>query len=157
LFLRCFRSDASTFPTPAGDPPLPAEELVPKGSPDHHAPTQIQTLAHRGAAAGGHQINGTISVTNPDTVVLGLGIATLASDGGNTIPSTADVNGIRIGGLRFDAGTTNSAQLPLDQRRQLRHRVPGLRPRRLLLLQHELGCGQRERPHVADLVRGAVA
>jgi Ricin-type beta-trefoil lectin domain len=60
---------------------------------------------------GVYQINGTIDVTNPDTVVLGLGLATLVSNGGNTILSTADVNGIRIGGLIFDAGTTNSAEL----------------------------------------------
>ena len=60
---------------------------------------------------GVYQINGTIQVNNPDTVVLGLGLATLVSNGGNTILSTADVNGIRIGGLIFDAGTTNSSTL----------------------------------------------
>jgi hypothetical protein len=60
---------------------------------------------------GVYQINGTINVTNPDTVVLGLGLATLVSNGGNTILSTADVNGIRIAGLLFDAGTTNSNTL----------------------------------------------
>jgi hypothetical protein len=60
---------------------------------------------------GVYQINGTINVNNPDTVVLGLGMATLVSNGGNTILSTADVNGIRIGGLNFDAGTTNSSTL----------------------------------------------
>ena len=60
---------------------------------------------------GVYQINGTINVTNPDTVVLGMGIATLVSNGGNTILQTADVNGIRIGGLLFDAGSTNSSVL----------------------------------------------
>ena len=60
---------------------------------------------------GVYQINGTIQVNNPDTVVLGLGLATLVSNGGNTILSTADVNSIRIGGLIFDAGTTNSSVL----------------------------------------------
>jgi hypothetical protein len=60
---------------------------------------------------GIYQINGTINVTRPDTVVLGLGLATLVSNGGNTILSTADVNGVRIGGLMFDAGTTNSQEL----------------------------------------------
>ncbi|MDI5970088.1 ricin-type beta-trefoil lectin domain protein [Streptomyces sp. SL13] len=60
---------------------------------------------------GVYQIDGTIQVNNPDTVVLGLGLATLVSNGGNTVLSTADVNGIRIGGLLFDAGTTNSAEL----------------------------------------------
>ncbi len=49
-------------------------------------------------------------MTNPDTVVLGLGIATLVSNGGNTILSPADVNRIRIGERLFDAGTADSAQ-----------------------------------------------
>jgi len=60
---------------------------------------------------GVYQINGTIDVTNPDTVVLGLGLATLVSDNGDTILQTADVNGIRLAGLIFDAGTTNSSVL----------------------------------------------
>src|SRR6202012_764987 len=38
-------------------------------------------------------------------------LATLVSNGGNTILQTADVNGIRIAGLIFDAGTTNSPVL----------------------------------------------
>jgi hypothetical protein len=60
---------------------------------------------------GVYQINGTINVTRADTVVLGLGLATLVSNSGDTIISTADVNGIRIAGFIFDAGTTNSATL----------------------------------------------
>ncbi|WP_190276679.1 carbohydrate-binding protein [Catenulispora acidiphila] len=60
---------------------------------------------------GIYQVNGTINVTRPDTVVLGLGLATLVSNGGNTVLSTADVNGIRIAGLMVDAGTTNSQTL----------------------------------------------
>ncbi|WP_194905659.1 carbohydrate-binding protein [Catenulispora rubra] len=60
---------------------------------------------------GIYQVNGTINVTRPDTVVLGLGLATLVSNGGNTILSTSDVDGVHIGGLMFDAGTTNSQVL----------------------------------------------
>jgi len=60
---------------------------------------------------GVYQINGTIDVTNPDTVVLGLGLATLVSNSGDTILQTSDVNGIRVAGLIFDAGTTNSSVL----------------------------------------------
>ena len=88
---------------------------------DFYIATPSSTVAQINAAlAGGqdllftpgvYQINGTIDVTNPDTVVLGLGLATLVSNGGNTILQTADVNGIRIGGLIFDAGTTNSSVL----------------------------------------------
>jgi hypothetical protein len=88
---------------------------------DFYIATPSSTVAQINAAlAGGqdllftpgvYQINGTIDVTNPDTVVLGLGLATLVSNGGNTILQTADVNGIRIAGLIFDAGTTNSSVL----------------------------------------------
>src|SRR6202012_3354775 len=38
-------------------------------------------------------------------------LATLVSNGGNTILQTADVNGIRVGGLIFDAGAANSSVL----------------------------------------------
>ena len=88
---------------------------------DFYIATPSSTVAQiNSALAGGqdllftpgvYQINGTIDVTNPDTVVLGLGLATLVSNGGNTILQTADVNGIRIGGLIFDAGTANSSVL----------------------------------------------
>jgi hypothetical protein len=88
---------------------------------DFYIATPSSTVAQINAAlAGGqdllftpgvYQVNGTIDVTNPDTVVLGLGLATLVSNGGDTILQTADVNGIRIGGLIFDAGTTNSSVL----------------------------------------------
>src|SRR6202034_2095471 len=85
---------------------------------DFYLATPSSTVAQiNSALAGGqdllftpgvYQINGTIDVTNPDTVVLGLGLATLVSNNGDTILETADVNGIRIGGLIFDAGTTHS-------------------------------------------------
>ena len=64
---------------------------------DFYIATPSSTVAQINAAlAGGqdllftpgvYQINGTINVTNPDTVVLGLGLATLVSNGGNTILS----------------------------------------------------------------------
>src|SRR5260221_2982706 len=57
---------------------------------------------------GVYHLTDTIRVTRADTVVLGLGLATLEADNGVVAMSTADVNGVRIGGLLFDAGTTNS-------------------------------------------------
>jgi hypothetical protein len=50
-------------------------------------------------------------VTRKDTVVLGLGLATLVPDNGVTAMTTADVDGIKLAGLLFDAGTTNSPVL----------------------------------------------
>jgi hypothetical protein len=43
--------------------------------------------------------------------VLGLGFPTLVPDGGITALSTADVPGIKLAGLLFDAGTVNSDDL----------------------------------------------
>ncbi|HZR49192.1 MAG TPA: RICIN domain-containing protein [Streptosporangiaceae bacterium] len=88
---------------------------------DFYIATPSSTVAQINAAlAGGqdllftpgvYQANGTINVTRADSVVLGLGLATLVSNGGNTILQTADVDGVRVGGLIFDAGSTNSSVL----------------------------------------------
>jgi hypothetical protein len=58
-----------------------------------------------------NNLGGTINVNNPDTVVLGMGMATLVSSNGAPVISVADVNGVRIGGIIVDAGTTNSPVL----------------------------------------------
>lgn len=60
---------------------------------------------------GVYHLNQTLNITRPDTVVLGMGLATFVPDGGITAISTADVDGIELAGLLIDAGTTNSATL----------------------------------------------
>jgi hypothetical protein len=60
---------------------------------------------------GVYNIDQTINVTNPDTVVLGVGFPTLIPQNGVNTMQVADVNGVRIDGLLFDAGTTNSDAL----------------------------------------------
>jgi hypothetical protein len=60
---------------------------------------------------GVYHINQTINVTRPDTVVLGIGYATLIPDNGVVPMSVADVDGVRLAGLLFDAGTVNSPVL----------------------------------------------
>jgi hypothetical protein len=57
---------------------------------------------------GIYHLDRTIKVKRADTVVLGLGFPTLVPDGGITALSTADVPGIKLAGLLFDAGTVNS-------------------------------------------------
>jgi len=52
-----------------------------------------------------------IQVTRPNTVVLGLGFATLRPTHGNAAMTTADADGIEISGLLFDAGTETSPVL----------------------------------------------
>ncbi|MGW4525661.1 RICIN domain-containing protein [Amycolatopsis sp. NPDC004378] len=60
---------------------------------------------------GVYHLNQALHVTRPDTVVLGLGIATLVPDGGVTAVNVDDVDGVKVAGLLIDAGTTNSATL----------------------------------------------
>jgi hypothetical protein len=60
---------------------------------------------------GVYQLNQTINVTRAGTVVLGLGLATFVPQNGITAMTVADVDGVRVAGLLFDAGTTNSPVL----------------------------------------------
>ncbi|WP_405147398.1 RICIN domain-containing protein [Sphaerisporangium sp. NBC_01403] len=60
---------------------------------------------------GVYHLNDTIRVNRANTVVLGLGLATLIPDNGVTAMSVADVDGVKVAGLLIDAGTTNSPVL----------------------------------------------
>jgi len=60
---------------------------------------------------GIYHVNQTINVTRANTVVMGLGYATIIPDNGVTPMQVADVDGVKIAGLLFDAGATNSANL----------------------------------------------
>ncbi|MEU7901568.1 discoidin domain-containing protein [Actinoplanes sp. NPDC049118] len=60
---------------------------------------------------GIYHVNQTINVTRPGAVVMGLGYATIIPDGGVTAMTVADVDGVKISSLLFDAGTTNSPNL----------------------------------------------
>jgi hypothetical protein len=53
----------------------------------------------------------TINVTNPDTKIIGLGFPTLIPTAGNVTMNVADVNGVNISGMIFDAGPTSSPSL----------------------------------------------
>ena len=57
---------------------------------------------------GVYHVNQTINVTRPNTVVLGLGYATIIPDNGVVPMRVADVDGVRIAGILFDAGAVNS-------------------------------------------------
>ncbi|QRO01596.1 hypothetical protein JRI60_22520 [Archangium violaceum] len=52
-----------------------------------------------------------LQVSNPGTIVLGLGLATLIPDYGTAAMNVADVDGVTIAGILFDAGPTNSPVL----------------------------------------------
>jgi len=60
---------------------------------------------------GVYHLDRTIDVKRPDTVVLGLGFATLVPENGITAMRVADVKGVKIAGLLFDAGPVSSDAL----------------------------------------------
>ncbi|HXA46707.1 MAG TPA: RICIN domain-containing protein [Burkholderiaceae bacterium] len=60
---------------------------------------------------GVYQLTAPINVTNPNTVILGLGLATLMPTTGSAAMTVGDVDGVEIAGLLFDAGTKNSPVL----------------------------------------------
>ena len=60
---------------------------------------------------GVYNVDSPIKVKRADTVVAGLGMATLTASDGNSVLTTADVTGIDISGLIVDAGPINSPML----------------------------------------------
>ncbi|MEU4826831.1 discoidin domain-containing protein [Actinomadura sp. NPDC023710] len=60
---------------------------------------------------GVYHLGQTINVTRPGTVVLGIGYPTLVPDNGVAAMSVADVDGVKLAGILFDAGTAESPVL----------------------------------------------
>lgn len=77
--------------------------------------TPIDTI-NRALAAGKHllltpgiyRLREPVRVVRPDTVILGIGLATLLSDQGNPVLLIADVPGVAVAGLLIDAGPRSS-------------------------------------------------
>jgi hypothetical protein len=60
---------------------------------------------------GVYNLDQTIEVTRPDTVVLGLGFPTLIPENGIVSMTVANAKGVLVSGIIFDAGATNSPVL----------------------------------------------
>jgi hypothetical protein len=87
----------------------------------HIARAELDTAASLNAALadgkhllftpGIYHLDDTLEVTRAGTVVLGIGLATLVADGGVDAMHVADVDGVVLAGLLFDAGETSSDTL----------------------------------------------
>ncbi|KUL74829.1 coagulation factor 5/8 type domain-containing protein [Streptomyces sp. NRRL WC-3605] len=78
------------------------------------AATLNQALAqglHLLLTPGIYHLSEPLRIDRPNTVVLGLGYATLIPDGGVTAVKVADVDGVRLAGFLVDAGPVNSPTL----------------------------------------------
>lgn len=71
----------------------------------------LQQGKHLLLTPGIHQLDDTIRVTRPNTVVLGLGLATLTPTTGKAALTTSDVDGVKLAGFLVDAGVQNSPVL----------------------------------------------
>lgn len=60
---------------------------------------------------GVYDVASPIEVSNPDTIVLGLGLATMSPTDGNVAMTVDAPHGAKISGLIFDAGAQNSSAL----------------------------------------------
>lgn len=60
---------------------------------------------------GIYHYSGSINVTNPNTILLGLGYATLIPQTGTSALTVADVDGVQVAGIVIDAGPVNSPVL----------------------------------------------
>ncbi|HZF91615.1 discoidin domain-containing protein [Streptomyces sp.] len=82
--------------------------------PGATAATINQALAqglHLLFTPGVYHVDRTIQINRPDTIVLGLGLATIIPDNGVTAMRVADVDGVRLAGFLIDAGPVNSPTL----------------------------------------------
>jgi hypothetical protein len=60
---------------------------------------------------GIYHLEGNLEISRANTVVLGLGYSTLVPDNGTSAMEIADVDGVRVGGILFEAGAKNSSTL----------------------------------------------
>ncbi|MFJ3891942.1 MULTISPECIES: coagulation factor 5/8 type domain-containing protein [unclassified Streptomyces] len=116
VFLPEKRTNASGVTWGNGTPrgtSLPLSQFY-VAKPGVTAATLNQALAqglHLLLTPGIYHLNQPIQVNRANTVVLGLGYATLVPDNGVTALKTADVDGVRLAGFLIDAGSVNSATL----------------------------------------------
>jgi hypothetical protein len=98
--------------TPAGTSISLSQFFVAR--PGTSAATMNAALAqgkHLLITPGVYHMSEALHVTRPDTVVLGLGLASLIPDNGVSAVKVDDVDGVKLAGVLIDAGTTNSATL----------------------------------------------
>ncbi|WP_344419215.1 coagulation factor 5/8 type domain-containing protein [Amycolatopsis minnesotensis] len=116
VFVPALRHDARGTTWSGGTQPgssLPIGEFF-IAKPGDSASTINAALAtgkHLLFTPGVYHLGQALEVDRPDTVVLGLGLATLVPGNGVAAMRVADVDGVKVAGLLFDAGPVNSPVL----------------------------------------------
>ncbi|MYX66357.1 hypothetical protein [Streptomyces sp. SID8373] len=98
--------------TPQGESiPLDQFYVVKPGASAETINAAVDQGLHLLFTPGVYHVDQTINIDRADTVVLGLGLATIIPDNGVTALKVSDVDGVKLAGLLVDAGTTNSESL----------------------------------------------
>ncbi|MBE1878561.1 RICIN domain-containing protein [Myceligenerans pegani] len=113
VFVPAVRSNTSGTTWAGGDPAgtsLPISDFAVIRPGDTAATMNAALAAGKNllVTPGVYYLDQTLRVDRAGTVVLGLGLATLVPDGGIDAMHVADVDGVRLAGILFDAGTTNT-------------------------------------------------
>jgi Chitobiase/beta-hexosaminidase C-terminal domain len=116
VFLPSLRTNASgpswaNGPTPGTSLPMSQFYVVKAGDTAATINSALASGCNLFFTPGIYHVNQTLNVTKANTVVLGIGFPTVIPDNGVNAMQVADVDGVRLKGLLFDAGTTNSAAL----------------------------------------------
>ncbi len=116
VFLPSLRTNASgpswaSGSTPGTSVPMSTFYVAHEGDSAATINTALANGCNVFFTPGIYHVNQTLHVTKANTVVLGIGYPTIIPDGGVNAMDVADVDGVRLKGLLFDAGTTNSDTL----------------------------------------------
>ncbi|UED87638.1 adenylyl cyclase [Streptomyces profundus] len=116
VFVPDIRTDAtgtswSDGPTPGTSIPLSEFHVAHEGDDAAGINAALADGKHLLITPGIYHITETIEVTRPDTIVLGIGLATLIPEGGINAVKVADVDGVQIAGILIDAGPGGSETL----------------------------------------------
>ncbi len=97
--------------TPGRDIPLDRFYIAHSGDTASALNAQLASGKHLLFTPGIYELTEPIRIANPDTLVMGLGFATLKPINGTAALATADAGGIVLAGLLIDAGETQSPVL----------------------------------------------
>nr|WP_223187738.1 chitobiase/beta-hexosaminidase C-terminal domain-containing protein [Streptomyces sp. CBMA29] len=116
VFLPSLRTNASgpswaNGSTPGTSLPMSQFYVVKAGDTAATINTALSQGCNLFVTPGVYHLNQTLNVTKANTTILGIGYPTFIPDNGVNAMQVADVDGVRLKGLLFDAGTTNSAAL----------------------------------------------
>ena len=116
VFVPMLRSNTSgttwrSGQTPGVSHPLSEFAIVKPGSSAAAMNSALAQNKNLLITPGIYHLDAPLHITGANTIVLGLGLATLVADNGATAITVDDVDGVTVAGLLVDAGATNSALL----------------------------------------------